>query len=49
MKTSSHGKTTTSKSSQNKMPSNGSKKSVQSDMANNRQYASKTGRKNVKS
>ncbi|WP_198934310.1 hypothetical protein [Bartonella sp. AR 15-3] len=48
MKTSSHGKITASKSSQNKMPSNSSKKSVQSGMGNNRQYASKTGRKNVK-
>ncbi|WCR54664.1 MAG: hypothetical protein PG977_000057 [Bartonella clarridgeiae] len=49
MKTSSHGKITASKGSQNKMPSNSGKKSVQSGLVNDRQCASKAGRKNIKS
>ncbi len=44
-----NGKTTSSKSGHNTMPSNNGKKSVQSDQTNTRQRASKTGRKTTKS
>ncbi|WP_185913392.1 hypothetical protein [Bartonella massiliensis] len=44
-----NGKTTSSKSRHNTMPSNNGKKSIQSDQTNNRQRTSKTERKTTKS
>ncbi|WP_273754568.1 hypothetical protein [Bartonella sp. MM73XJBT.G] len=44
-----NGKTTSSKSRHNTMPSNNGKKSVPSDQANTRQRTSKMGRKTTKS
>ncbi|MGF7157491.1 hypothetical protein [Bartonella heixiaziensis] len=49
MNTYNNGKTTSSKSRHNTTPSNNGKKSVQSDPANTRQRASKTGQKTTKS
>ncbi|WP_167309081.1 hypothetical protein [Bartonella kosoyi] len=44
-----NGKTTSSKSRHNTIPSNNGKKSIQGDQTNTRQRASKTDRKTTKS
>ncbi|WP_336294453.1 hypothetical protein [Bartonella sp. CB169] len=49
MNTYNNGKTTSSKSRHNTMPSNNGKKSIQNDQANTRQHTSKTERKTTKS